>query len=699
MDYLGVDKIDIMALLETRVKEHKASKIIKKNFNNWNVVCNYSHHYNGWIWVLFNPRTVTVIDKTIEDQVIHFKVHHHETCLTLYLSMVYGCNDAMDRHRLWNSLAAASTSDPWFVLGDFNVVMEPSEKLSNTSPVLQDMLDFNDCLATCHLDDLTCTGCDMTWTNKKEPLSRVWSKLDRVLANPCWIISFPYSFAHFQESANAWTSTKKGSLMYCLFEKLKNVKHALTQFHKQHFSSISLKIQSAKNALVECQKHLSSNPFSAALIQKEKQLIASYSKLREIETHQQVIGAINDKYGQLHIGFFPVSNAFREYYQDFLGKSSHVTALDTDVLSAGAQVAPSDSINLLKDITTDEIRDALFGMDSNSSPGVDGFSAGFFKSVWQLIAKDFCKAVHHFFHSGHMSKQANSTVISLIPNKAIANAKSGKLLTLQWEFFANMLTGFGFPKQFTDWVLGCIQNPWYSLKLNGELSGFFQGQSGIRQGDPLSPYMFILSMEVLSRYLRKIFDQTLVSYHPKCSRLNLNHLIFADDLMIFTRGDVPSVAAVKLILNQLAGVSGLHAIIEKTKIYFGGVHPNVKEAILPGTRFSDGQFPFRYLGVPLSPSRLSMTIFDSLIPKIKHVIQHWSTHLLTYAGRVQLLSYVVLGLETFWCSCILLPQEVLKKINKLCKDFFRGIPFEGKRMVFKKWQDICLPWVAGGFNI
>ncbi|XP_074277796.1 uncharacterized protein LOC141601414 [Silene latifolia] len=89
-----------------------------------------------------------------------------------------------------------------------------------------------------------------------------------------------------------------------------------------------------------------------------------------------------------------------------------------------------------------------------------------------------------------------------------------------------------------------------------------------------------------------------------------------------------------------------------------------QDAILPATGFSDGQFPFRYLGVPLSTSRIYVTMFDSLILKIKHVIQHWSTHFLTYAGRVQLINSVILGVETFWCSCILLPQKVLKKINK-----------------------------------
>ncbi|XP_074277988.1 uncharacterized protein LOC141601592 [Silene latifolia] len=92
-------------------------------------------------------------------------------------------------------------------------------------------------------------------------------------------------------------------------------------------------------------------------------------------------------------------------------------------------------------------------------------------------------------------------------------------------------------------------------------------------------------------------------------------------------------------------------------------------------------------------------MFDSLILKIKHSIQHWSSNFLTYAGRVQLINSIIFGMETFWCSCTLLPQEVLRRINKLCKDFFWGILPDGRRMVFKKWKDICLPWDAGGFNV
>ncbi|XP_074313692.1 uncharacterized protein LOC141648882 [Silene latifolia] len=369
-DYLGVNKIDILALLETRV--------------------------------FFNPSTVTMLSKTVANQLIHFKVHHHESCSTFHLSTVYGCNNPLDRHRLWSSFAAVATYEPWLVLGDFNVVRSPSEKLSNTPPVLQDMIDFNDCLASCHLDDLTCTGVDMTWTNKQDSVTRVWSKLDRVLANPGFITSYPNAFGHFQEPGLSDHSSILGSPMYCFFQKLKSVKHALTQFHKQHFNNFSHRVQSAKNALMECQQKLASNPFSDVLIQEERLLIADYTKLKDHEfpilsqrakikdiqdsdcsskyffaknserTHQQVIGGIHDHHGKLHMGFYSVSNAFNQYYQDLLGHSSPTETFDTDFISKGVVVTSSDRQFLIREISPTEIVVLVlmdFQLGSLSLPG------------------------------------------------------------------------------------------------------------------------------------------------------------------------------------------------------------------------------------------------------------------------------------------------------------------------------------------
>ena len=130
------------------------------------------------------------------------------------------------------------------------------------------------------------------------------------------------------------------------------------------------------------------------------------------------------------------------------------------------------------------------------------------------------------------------------------------------------------------------------MKINGGVKGFFKGRSGVRQSDPLSPFLFVLGMEVLYHYLRVITNTPLVSYHPKCSKINLTHLVFADDLMVFVSGDVPSVVKVLATLQDFAAVSGLHLNPEKTNIYFGGVASHVKEEIIAVTHFIEGKFPF-----------------------------------------------------------------------------------------------------------
>ncbi|XP_074278073.1 uncharacterized protein LOC141601678 [Silene latifolia] len=108
-----------------------------------------------------------------------------------------------------------------------------------------------------------------------------------------------------------------------------------------------------------------------------------------------------------------------------------------------------------------------------------------------------------------------------------------------------------------------------------------------------------------------------VTYHPKCGRMGLNHLIFVDDLMIFVRGDSPSVNDVSDSLDLFANMSGLRANSEKTNIYMGGVRDEVKELILRDTGYVEGTFPFRYLGVPLNEGKLNKGMFAELLSKVQ----------------------------------------------------------------------------------
>lgn len=107
--------------------------------------------------------------------------------------------------------------------------------------------------------------------------------------------------------------------------------------------------------------------------------------------------------------------------------------------------------------------------------------------------------------------------------------------TVSCSFIENILKGYGFPFFFISLIMECVTFASYSISLNGSLHRFFNGKRGIRQGDPLSPYLFVLAMEYLSRMIKISTANPNFNHHPKCSKMGITRLAFVDDLMIFTR--------------------------------------------------------------------------------------------------------------------------------------------------------------------
>jgi hypothetical protein len=106
--------------------------------------------------------------------------------------------------------------------------------------------------------------------------------------------------------------------------------------------------------------------------------------------------------------------------------------------------------------------------------------------------------------------------------------------SVSWEFILHSLGCFGAPSRFVNWIRTCISCPSFSISLNGSLVGYFQGKKSLSQGDPVSPYLFVLAMEILSRLLEDMaVANPRFSFHPRCSSLKLTHLCFADNLLIF----------------------------------------------------------------------------------------------------------------------------------------------------------------------
>ncbi|XP_074262977.1 uncharacterized protein LOC141585829 [Silene latifolia] len=434
-----------------------------------------------------------------------------------------------------------------------------------------------------------------------------------------------------------------------------------------------------------------------------------FSSKIALRKHHSTIGMITDKDGNVRHGLDNVNSAFVEYYTGLLGGEVQVKPLSDIVLSDG----PKGEIKKALFSISSNKSPGQDGFSSGFFKGAwdivgDAFCLAieeYFrkgrmmrkvnttlialvpKKEVPLTVQDFrpiaCCSVVYKTISNIIANRLQTVLPDLVGNEQAAFIKERSIFenitmsqnlikgynqslisprclikgdirkafdSLQWEFIRQMLNGLGFPSQFVKWTMGCITSPWFSLKINGTLCGFFPGKSGVRQGDPLSPYIFVLSIEILSRQLRRLYLLPQVSSHPKCAKLCLNHLVFADDLMIFMRGDVPSVVDVAQCLDEFASVSGLHANPAKTSIYYGGVAEDVRKQIGVLTGYSEEQFPFRYLGVTLNPDRLAPGMFKVMIDKIQSSIHHWTGNLPSYAGKLQLINSVFVWLGKLLCK-------------------------------------------------
>ena len=150
------------------------------------------------------------------------------------------------------------------------------------------------------------------------------------------------------------------------------------------------------------------------------------------------------------------------------------------------------------------------------------------------------------------------------------------------------------------WIMTCVTTAKFTVNINGERKGYFTSGRGLRQGDPISPYLFTLVMEVLTLLMAKNVQQNgKFRYHIGCKEMKLTHLCFADDLLVVCKGNVESIKTVKKTLMEFSNISGLLPNMSKSTIFFGNVQDDVAAEILNILPFNVGKLPVKYLGVPL----------------------------------------------------------------------------------------------------
>ncbi|XP_021995665.1 uncharacterized protein LOC110892830 [Helianthus annuus] len=211
------------------------------------------------------------------------------------------------------------------------------------------------------------------------------------------------------------------------------------------------------------------------------------------------------------------------------------------------RLSDADASLLMSRFSEIEVKEVVYGCGDDKAPGPDGFNFKFIKKFWSILSADFMNIMNDFYETGFISRGVGSSFITLIPkNSAPSRLGDYRPITLIGvtskvisKVLANrlkksdMLRQLGFPSRWCQWVEGILVSARSSVLVNGAPTFEFDCKKGIRQGDPLSPFLFVIVMEALSSLFKKasdigVFDgMRLPNGGPE-----VNHFLYVDDAMV-----------------------------------------------------------------------------------------------------------------------------------------------------------------------
>ncbi|CAA7052486.1 unnamed protein product [Microthlaspi erraticum] len=262
------------------------------------------------------------------------------------------------------------------------------------------------------------------------------------------------------------------------------------------------------------------------------------------------------------------------------------------------------------------------------------------------------------------------------------------------------MTKMGFSDTWVSWIMSCVSSVSYQVLLNGDAKGHIQPTRGLRQGDPLSPFLFIILTEALIAQIRGAEEEGKIT-GLKIARNSppISHLLFADDSLFFCKATIPQCAELMRIIETYGRVSGQQLNTAKSSIFFGKkVPPDIRTALKQALGINTEGGMGTYLGLPENISGAKTKVFTFIHDRLSKRINSWSAKLLSKGGKEVMIKSVAQALPTYVMSCFLLPQATIKKLQGAISKFWWSTKQNNRGLHWIAWEKICLPMDEGGLG-
>ncbi|XP_019158886.1 PREDICTED: uncharacterized protein LOC109155714 [Ipomoea nil] len=718
MDLVSKKKPEFVHLMETMVDRSHVERLrVKLGFEGGFGVDSMRRKGGmGFLWAKNNSARLMKYSHNHIDLVVSLPNRHHWR-LTCY----YGFAQSSRRREAWDFLKLLKDESglPWVVLGDFDDLLTQAEKRGRRLHPERWLEGFGDALEDCGLSTLPMLGYPYTWEWGKGTPDWVEERLDRAVADAAW----------------------RG-----LHERLRLCGRGLKKWGGEHFHKYGSRIEAIKremNSLSGQMDLISLGRFRQLDGQLSTVLLQEESFWKQRAKQHWLQGADrNTKFYNQYATHHKRKNSILRL-NDGNGEWKEGDGLVSLVDTLTPRVSRAQNDDLLRPFEPAEVKDALFAMGKDKSPGPDGMNPGFYQAFWDLIGKDFTNFVLACLSQSSFPPELNDANMVLIPKKAapelvtdlrpialcnvvykvmakmIANRMKplldgivsesqsaflpGRLISdniliasevghylrrkqlgqvgwaalkldmakaydrMEWRFVKRMLLGLGFDARWVDLIMLCVRTVRYRVLVNGRPSEEIFPTMGLRQGDPLSPYLFIICAEGLSLLLQDA--QTKGRIHG-CRVARgappISHLFFADGSLLFFKANMQETTEVKRCLEVYEQFSGQSVNYHKSNICFNRNTALLdRDAIAMGLGVEQAEDFGKYLGLPSVVYRNRKVVFSYVEQKLRQRFGSWNNRLLSMAGKEVLLKSVAQAMPTYTMSIFLLPVSLCASLERL----------------------------------